>query len=141
MNGIYNNPYVLELIMDALKDEKNAARLYERLAEAAQGDEEKELLMQLVSDERKHYKMLLEIYYTLTGERLENEPEADEPTISDNLCREYARLVKEEIEAAKGYRTMFFLFLNQELRDNFFEILTDEQHHALILSYLTGACV
>lgn len=56
--------------------------------------------------------------------------------ISDNMAENFSNALFGELSAVEFYRKLYFAFLNPELRDALFEIITDEQGHAQILNYM-----
>ena len=96
--------------------------------------EVKEILRQMSLDEQKHYKYLSQIYKQLTG----NEPvvQVGKVEISGNILEEIAKAFFGELEAVEIYRRLMFLFLNLQIRDMIYEIITDEQAHAAKLNYI-----
>lgn len=128
------NKYLLDMIKEAIKDEQTDADYYGNLSEKVTEKDDKETLNKIKMDEIKHNKMFNDIYYQLTGERVETTPES--VVIGDNLCEEFESSMFNELEAVEFYRKLLFAFLNLEIRDTLFEIITDEQAHAQKLNYL-----
>lgn len=126
--------YLLEMIEDAAADEIEAAEHYARLAEAAPNEADKNMLRGMHFDELKHYKMLLNMYKALTGhDMMEDKPELE---ASENFLYNIQECFFEELEDVEFYRTLLLAFLNLEIRDWLYEIITDEQNHAQKLNFL-----
>lgn len=129
------NRYILEMLKSALADEATDANYYDRLAKMMTCPEDSELVHRIHHDENKHYNILKNIYYELTGEKI-NDVEYEEKELSPVLWQNFANSVISELDGAEFYRKLLFSFLNVEIRDWMTEIMTDEQAHAQIMNYL-----
>lgn len=129
-----SNQYLLDMIKESLKDEATDAEYYGNLLNKTPSTEDKEIIRQIRMDELKHYKLFNDIYRKLTGEYL-NIP-ADNKKISNNLAEEFEKNIFSELEGAEFYRKLLFAFLDLEIRDILFEIITDEQAHSQKMNYL-----
>ena len=124
---------LLELLLAALRDEAQAAAGYTALAQNAPA-EAAALLLPLAADELRHAAYLRELYETLTNQPA---PEAapavsPQPYTPENLRRR----LPEEWEDARNYRSLYLSFLNRDIRDVFFELMTDEMLHGQTILYL-----
>lgn len=133
-NAPSDNKYILEMIREAIKDEIKDGKYYDELANKVENENDKKALHKIHADEVKHSKMLKEIYHMLTGEYPDISVEA--PTVGCDLPQIFSERLYEELDAVEFYRKLMFVFLNLEIRDMLFEILTDEQAHAQIMNYL-----
>lgn len=129
------NRYILEMIKSALADEATDANYYDRLAKMITCPEDSKLVHKIHHDENKHYNILKNIYYELTGEKI-GDVEFEEKELSPELWQNFANSIITELEGAEFYRKLLFSFLNVELRDWMTEMMTDEQAHAQIMNYL-----
>lgn len=118
---------LLDLLTGALADSVQDEANYLALSEQAPGDEAR-LLRSMALDATKHGKYLRDIYTQLTGEA----PPAvtPDPTVLTYDEDTLSQMVIEELAGAAGYRQLMLSFLNRELRDLFFEMMTDEMMHA-----------
>lgn len=130
-----SNQYLLDMIKEAIKDEANDADYYGNLLQEAPSTEDREILRQIRMDELKHYKLFNDIYRKITSEQL-NDIQADSKNISNNLVEEFEKGIFDELEAVEFYRKLLFAFLDLEIRDILFEIITDEQAHSQKMNYL-----
>jgi len=129
------NPYIIEMLIDAIKGEDKDSNYYKKLSQMTPSEEDKDILYKIHLDEEKHKKMFENIYYQLIGENANIK--ADNYDIpSNNMVSELAKRMIEELETAEIYRVLLFSFLNLELRDMILEIIIDEQAHAQKLNYL-----
>lgn len=127
----YLNPYLIKLIEEAIKDEGRDFALYTQIAEVC--GENAEEMKAIAADELKHKKMLEELYEDLTGKNPPQESYRGETTRGKGCAELIAERIKEELEGAKMYRTMYFAMPEQRGKNLLFEIMTDEIFHALTL--------
>jgi len=131
------NRYVIEMIKEAIKDEKSDGIFYDTIADMLTDENDKKIMHKVYHDEDKHRKMFIEIYEMLTEEAFpENETDSSEKEVSQNMAENFENALFDEISAIEFYRKLYFVFLNQEIRDALFEIITDEQNHADIVNYM-----
>ena len=129
------NRYILEMIKSAMAYEASDANYYDRLAKMITCPEDSKLVHRIHHDENKHYNILKNIYYELTGEKI-GDVEFEEKELSPELWQNFSKSIITELESAEFYRKLLFAFLNVELRDWMTEMMTDEQAHAQIMNYL-----
>lgn len=131
------NKYVVEMLIEAIKDEKMDSAYYNTIAETLTDKEDKRIFHKIHNDEEKHRKIFTEIYKLITGNEPTKEQIAvEDKTISENMLENFSKAIYGELNAVEFYRKILFSFLNQELRDALYEIITDEQSHSTILSYM-----
>ncbi len=129
--------YILEMIKEAIRDERADGRFYDNIANMLTDENDKKIMHKLHHDENKHEKIFMEIFEMITGEKPdESQLEADDKPVSDDMTENFENSIFDEISAVEFYRKLYFVFLNQEIRDALFEILTDEQNHADVLNYM-----
>lgn len=132
MTSASNN--ILDLIIEAMKDERHDRAKYKMMMDMAKTDKEREQIKYAYEDEGKHYKMFQYIYYQLTGDQIDiPTPEVEE---YDNLTDAVESSINGELEAVELYRKIQSLLPTIGLRDMLFEIITDEQEHATRFTYL-----
>ncbi len=129
-----DNQKVLDLLLEALTDEKEDFDYYSRLINMFTEPEDKDIIRSIMMDEQKHYLLISDIYYKLTG----RQPVVEQIVrpIGRNLGNEIGEQLLRELEGADLYRKLYFAFLNLQFRDMLFEALTDEQSHAAKMNYL-----
>ena len=129
--------FVSEMIKEAIKDEKKDALFYVELAEKISDENDKKIIHKIHNDEKKHEKIFKEIYMLINGEEPdENELQFEKKQLSTNMLQNFSDAIFDELDAVEFYRKIYFSFLNQEIRDALYEIITDEQIHAQILNYM-----
>lgn len=131
------NRYVLEMLIEAIKDERADAKYYDTIANMLEDENDKKIIHKIHHDENKHEKIFTEIYELLTGSKPNEEDLTfEEKPVSENMAENFANSILDELSAVEFYRKILFSFLNQEIRDALFEIITDEQGHAQIANYM-----
>jgi len=125
---------LLDLIIEAMKDERKDRAKYKRMMEKAKSEKVRKQIEFAFNDEGKHYKMFQQIYYTLTGDMI-NIPEAT-PEKYDSFMDAIESSINGELEAVELYRKIQSMLPTMRLRDMLFEIITDEQEHATRFTYL-----
>jgi len=125
---------VLQLIEQSIQGERNDELFYEALIQMAPRQQDKDIIMRIRDDERKHRRMLRSIYTQLTGR-----PAPEQPDVPEALPTQYteglAKALLGELAAFEKYRTMY-LTIDPRFRDWMFEIMTDEIKHAGYYNYL-----
>lgn len=79
-------------------------------------------------DEIKHYGMFQQMYYQLTGKKIDF-PIPTNIEKYNTLMEAVKSSIEGESEAVDLYREIFALMTNKQMRDKVFEIITDEQEH------------
>lgn len=125
---------VLDLIKEAMKDERHDRIKYKRMIEMAKDEKIRKQIDFAYKDEGKHYKMFQQIYYALTGKPIE--VPAPEVETYDRLIDAVETSINGELGAVELYRKIRSLLPNTQLRDMLYEIITDEQEHAARFIYV-----
>ena len=128
------NIKTIELIKAAIDDEAANALFYERLAQLLEAGD-KEVAESIISDEAKHRKFLEYIYTLLTGENADDAI-AEEIELSESTADNLSSAILDKAGAVKFYRELMLSAATDEVRDLFFEIMTDKGNHAALLNYL-----
>lgn len=126
---------LLEMITNAISDETISAGYYKKLMEIIQDSSDKEIVRGIYADENKHKKLLDDVYFLLTG-GYSPTPTVEIPTPELSFTEDFAKSLLNELEDARFYRELYMAFENPEIKDVFFEIITDEQDHAAKFNYL-----
>lgn len=125
---------VLDLILEAMKDEKHDRIKYKRMMEMAESEKVRKQIEFAYNDEIKHYKMFQEIYRELTGKSIDiPNPEVEK---YNSLIKAVETSINGELGAVELYRKIQSMLPTVKLRDKLFEIITDEQEHATRFVYL-----
>jgi len=120
-----------ELLNQALMGQKRAVRCYELIAAAAPDFRDKELLLAIRREERRHYYLLEGVYEDICGHAY------NPPRVSLSLPRVYVQMLKtalcDKLAAIDFYEALLpelHCVKNQELLTM---ILSDQKEHARIL--------
>lgn len=128
-------PHALVLISDSVRGEREDELFYDYMLDKAPDRDQAEIITAIRDDERKHFKMLREIYYQLTGKDL---PAPENPAFIPPSS--YLEGLKEakfgELSAVERYRQILYAMPNVVLRNMVTEILTDEIKHGEKWDYL-----
>jgi rubrerythrin len=125
---------LLNLIVEAMKDERADRAKYKMMIEMAKSDKVRKQIEFAFNDEGKHYKMFQQIYFMLTGQYIDIPiPELKK---NEKLIDAIESSINGELEAVELYRKIRSMLPNTQLRDMLFEIITDEQEHATRFVYL-----
>ncbi len=125
---------ISDIILISIKNEEQDKCFYENLIPLME-EKDKAIINGIILDETKHAKLLTHIYKLLNN----SEPEKTTPeecTISENLAENIEDAVLDEAEAIKLYRELMLNSENSEIRDLFFEIMTDEATHLSLMTFL-----
>ena len=89
-------------------------------------------------DGKKHLRLLQEVSFLIFGTTPQkNEAcETEEATEAPDTCALLDELLLAEMDDISFYRALLFAMTEADLRNAFFEILTDKQNHAVALSHL-----
>ncbi|RUT33530.1 ferritin-like domain-containing protein [Paenibacillus zeisoli] len=130
-----NSDLVIKLVGESIQGERNDELFYDALIKMAPTQQEKDVIISIRNDERKHRKMFRTLYTQLTGMAPptgENEPaEALPATYLEGI----EKALMGELKAFEKYRTIY-LNIDPKYRDWIFEIMTDELKHASYYNWL-----
>ena len=117
-----------ELLSLARTEATETARKFETLLDRAE----------LSEAGKKHLRLLQEVGFLIFGTTpQENEAcETEEATEATDTCALLEELLLAEMDDISFYRALLFAMTEADLRNAFFEILTDKQNHAVALSHL-----
>lgn len=128
-------PNALQLMVEAVRSEREDELFYDYILSLAPNEEQREIIVSIRDDERKHNKMFREIYYQLTGK--------DIPSVSDTVFQQPAsylegirRALFGELGAVVKYRQILFGLGFLPFRNMVTEIYTDELRHASMWNFL-----
>lgn len=131
---MYAYPEAINLISQSAPDKREDDMFYSYLFSIAPEDQ-KGIIGSIIQDERKHLKMLSEIYWQVTGKDLPPAPEApfEKPK---SYCEGISTAIFGELAAVERYRRVLFGFEFLPYRNMITEIYTDELKHASKWNYL-----
>ncbi len=125
---------LLDMIKEAMKDERHDNKKYKMMMEMTENREIRDNIKFAYEDEAKHYRMFQEIYEDLTGEEIEIPVPKVE--LADRFIDNIKSSIQGELDAVELYRQIRALLSSKKHRDMLYEIITDEQEHAMRFIYL-----
>lgn len=125
----------LSLIKSSVSGEKEDEMFYDYLISVAPTDKQKDIIIAIRDDERKHNKMFRNIYKDITGKDvvIENEEKFVEPK---SYIAGVEKALFGELSAVEKYRKIMADLPYTMYRDMLFEIITDEIKHAIKYNYI-----
>jgi rubrerythrin len=130
-----NESKIIQMIEQSISGEREDERFYEELIRLAPTEQQKDIITGIRNDERKHRKMLMNIYTSLTGTL----PAAGEETAGEAPFTDVADGIEKallgELKAFEKYRYIY-LNIRPQFRNQMFEIMTDEMKHAGYYNWL-----
>lgn len=134
MNTELYNQKLLDLIKEAMKDERHDRAKYRNMMNTAPSKEVAEQVRFAYEDEGKHYLMFQKIYEDLTNKVIEIPvPQVEK---YDNYIDAVKSSIDGELEAVEMYRDIRAMLNSKKHRDMLYEIITDEQEHATRFVYV-----
>ncbi|OOB75157.1 hypothetical protein AXF41_09730 [Clostridium haemolyticum] len=135
-NDEYDSQKILPLIKSSVEGEKEDEMFYDYLIKLAPTQEQKDIIISIRDDERKHNKIYRNIYKDLTGQEvvIEDEENFKKP---ESYISGIEQALFGELHAVEKYRTILRMFPPYSVyRDIVFEIITDEIKHAIKYNYI-----
>ncbi|MGE5630224.1 MAG: hypothetical protein ACM3TR_03900 [Caulobacteraceae bacterium] len=125
---------LLDLLREAMIDERKDHKKYKLMMNMTDNKEIVDQIRYAYEDEAKHYDMFQEIYEELSG----SSPETPIPDIElpNRLIDAVKSSIDGELEAVELYREIRAMLRGKKYRNMLFEIITDEQEHAIRFVYL-----
>lgn len=137
-NEIITLTEALELIKKSVSDEKEDEMFYDEILKQAPTERERQIITSIRDDERKHNRILRNLYLKFTGQTL---PEA---TITQTNMNQSRRTYQEnletalfgELEAVVKYRRIMGAMPDNDSYTLVMSIMTDELRHACKYNFL-----
>lgn len=126
----------LMIIYNSVANEREDEIMYDYLLKEAPSEDQRMIITSIRDDERKHNKMLRELYYQLTG--MDIPPSAGNEPIKppESFIVGVKQALFGELGAVERYRKVLYGMPNQTYRNLVTEIYTDELKHASKYNYL-----
>ena len=124
----HNSNSLNDMLIEAMKAERHDRVKYQRMMEMTTDPAVIKQIRFAYDDEIKHYEMFHQIYYQLTGKKIDI-PLPTNIEKYNTLMEAVKSSIEGENEAVDLYREIFARMTNKEMRDKVFEIITDEQEH------------
>ena len=127
----------INLIRHSIGNEKEDELFYNLLIEQAPSDEEKKIIESIRNDERKHNKILKDLYFEFTGQiigpnMLPKESENNKVSYKENL----ENALFKELDAVVKYRRILSTMPSGDPYTLIMSIMTDELRHASKYNFL-----
>lgn len=131
---VYAFPEAVRLIGEAAGSEREDELFYDYLLSVAP-QEQRDIIVSIRDDERKHNLLFKQLYWELTGQDIPQMP--DEPFDRPrSYCDGLERAIFGELGAVEKYRKILFGMEFLPYRNIITEIYTDELKHASKWNYL-----
>lgn len=115
-------------IRQYMQDQASAVQFYRELGAMAPVPKIREYLRHAADDEQRHYELLGQLYRALTGQTYTATPEkVSFASFRDGLLM----AIDDELEAYEEYRDEYLRYPTPQIRQVFFELLSDEIEHAV----------
>ena len=126
----------LELIRKSVKDEREDELFYDRLIEKAPTDKDKEIITSIRNDERKHNRILRDLYFSFTGQMIQ--PDMSTPKVNNTLAykENLEKALFGELDAVTKYRKILGVMPSGNPYTLLMSIMTDELRHASKYNFL-----
>jgi len=125
---LFRSDLLNENIVEAMKAERHDRVKYQRMMEMTTDPVIIKQIKFAYDDEIKHYVMFQQIYYQLTGKKIDI-PIPTNIEKHNTLMEAVQSSIEGESEAVDLYREIYALMTDKQMRDKLFEIITDEQEH------------
>lgn len=124
----------LQLVLQAIYNERSAQLLYRDLEVRAETPFQKRQIRHAYDDEVKHERLLNQLYHNLTGQhpQVAYPPRPEIPDFQTAIRGAF----EDELEAVELYRDMYLMTYLPWVRDVMIQLLTDEFEHSTRFSYI-----
>ena len=126
----------IELIRQSVRNEREDELFYDRLLEQAPTEKDKEIITSIRNDERKHNKILRDLYYNFTGQVIQ--PDMSMSNINNTLTYQenLEKALFGELDAVVKYRKILGTMPSGNSYTLLMSIMTDELRHASKYNFL-----
>lgn len=126
----------IELIRKSVSGEKEDEMFYDILIKQAPTEKEKEIITSIRNDERKHNKILRDLYYNFTGNIIPQDMST--PSVDSNLGykENLEKALFGELDAVVRYRKILGTMPSGNSYTLLMSIMTDELRHASKYNFL-----
>lgn len=125
---------LLNLIIEAMKDERHDRRKYLLMMRMTNNEMIRKQIRFAYIDEGTHYRLFRNLYHQLTGKWIDvtRPPVILAPTLIKNIKTS----IDGELDAVEMYRKIYSMLKLRSQRDTLFRIIIDEQEHATRFVYV-----
>ena len=126
----------INLIRQSVANEKQDELFYDTLIEQAPSDKEKKIIESIRNDERKHNKILRDLYFEFTGQVIRQNMQQE--NIDKNLSykENLEKALLGELDAVVKYRKILSTMPSGDPYTLIMSVMTDELRHANKYNYL-----
>lgn len=128
----------IDLIRISIMDEKKDESFYSLIMEQAPTEEEKNIIMSIRDNERKHNSILRNLYYNFTGQMIPMDySQVGVESVNDmSYTQNLEKALFGELDAVEKYRRILGTMPSGDSYTLIMSILTDELRHASKYNYL-----
>lgn len=126
----------IELIKNSINDEAEDEAFYDFIISIAPNEEQQEIIQSIRDDERKHNRLLRNLYTELTGTTLPMNTFTPKKKFDMTYNEALEKAFLGEVAAVSKYQKILKEMKNMEQHNTILEILTDELRHADKYNYL-----
>ena len=139
--NMYNDEIItlnqaIDLIRQSVRNEKEDELFYDRLLEQAPTDKEKEIITSIRNDERKHNKILRDLYYNFTGQVIQADMSMPNINNTSTYKENLEKALFGELDAVVKYRKILGTMPSGNSYTLLMSIMTDELRHASKYNFL-----
>ena len=139
--NMYNDEIItlnqaIELIRQSVRNEKEDELFYDRLLEQAPTEKDKEIITNIRNDERKHNRILRDLYYNFTGQMIYPDISTSNISNTSSYQDNLEKALFGELDAVVKYRKILGTMPSGKSYTLLMSIMTDELRHASKYNFL-----
>ena len=139
--NMYNDEIItlnqaIELIRQSVRNEREDELFYDRLLEQAPTDKDKEIITSIRNDERKHNRILRDLYYNFTGQVIQADMSMPNINNTSTYKENLEKALFGELDAVVKYRKILGTMPSGNSYTLLMSIMTDELRHASKYNFL-----
>jgi len=127
-----DDTFLINDIINAIIGEVHAYNFYERLADLADNEQNRQVILRIQQDEAKHYH-----WFTMMLQRLGGQlPQISAGELPSNFEEGIRTAIIDELEAASFYQDIAYRATSHMVQMHFMHASHDEQRHASLFQYM-----
>lgn len=139
--NMYNDEIItlnqaIESIRQSVRNEREDELFYDKLLEQAPTDKDKEIITSIRNDERKHNKILRDLYYNFTGQVIQADMSMPNINNTSTYKENLEKALFGELDAVVKYRKILGTMPSGNSYTLLMSIMTDELRHASKYNFL-----
>lgn len=119
-------------ISKAIIGEIHAYYFYQRLAELATNEQDKQVILSIQQDELKHFNWFTMILSSMGGQQ----PQIPTGELPKGFEKGVRTAISDELEAASFYQDIVYRATDPDIQKHFMLATQDEQRHVAVLQYM-----